>query len=151
MPELRTDLPGGYFTSDDKARMDVDTIHRWLTEESPWARGRTRETVERSIRFALAIGLYAPNGAQAGFARAVTDYTLNARLTDVFILPAHRGRGLATGLVRAVLEHPSVATVRVWSLNTDDAHLLYARFGFASPKQPEGEMEWRRAQPPAAR
>ena len=148
-PELRTELAHGYFTSDDKARMDIDTIHRWFNEESAWARGRTRETVERIIRHALAIGLYAPDGSQAGFARAVTDYTLNARLTDVFILPQHRGRGLATGLVRAVLEHPSVATVKAWTLSTDDAHGLYAKFGFTAPKQPEGEMEWRRPRPPA--
>lgn len=145
MPAIRTALAHGYFTSDDKVLMDVDTIHRWLTEDSAWARGRTRATVERSIAHALAIGLYAPDGTQAGFARAVTDYTLNARLTDVFILPAHRGKGLATGLVRAVLEHPSVATVRAWTLNTDDAHALYAKFGFTAPKQPEGDMEWRPA------
>ena len=148
-PELRTELAHGYFTSDDKARMDIDTIHRWFNEESAWARGRTRETVERTIRYALAIGLYAPDGSQAGFARAVTDYTLNARLTDVFILPQHRGKGLATGLVRAVLEHPSVVTVKAWTLSTDDAHGLYAKFGFTAPKQPEGEMEWRRPRPPA--
>lgn len=149
MTEIRTLLAHGYFTSDDKARMDIDTIHRWLSEESVWARGRTRETVERSIIHALAIGLYTADGAQAGFARAVTDYTLNARLTDVFILPQHRGLSLATGLVRAVLEHPSVATVRAWTLNTDDSHFLYAKFGFTSPKQPEGDMEWRRLRPPA--
>lgn len=148
--EIRTALAGGYFTSDDRARLDVGAIHRWLTEDSAWARGRTRETVERSIRFALAIGLYAPDGTQAGFARAVTDFTLNARLTDVFIMAPHRGRGLAVGLVRAVLEHPSVATVKAWSLNTDDAHGLYAKFGFAAPREPQGEMEWRRSRPPAA-
>jgi GNAT superfamily N-acetyltransferase len=146
---VRTELAGGYFTSDDKSAMDIDTLHRWFTEESAWARGRTRETVIRTIRHALAIGLYAPDSSQAGFARAVTDYTLNARLTDVVILPPHRGRGLATGLVRAVLEHPSVATVKAWTLSTDDAHSLYARFGFTAPKQPEGEMEWRRPRPPA--
>jgi GNAT superfamily N-acetyltransferase len=150
MTEIRTDLAGGYFTSDNKARLDIAVIHRWFTEESAWARGRTRATVERSIRHSLAIGLYAPDGGQAGFARAVTDYTLNARLTDVFILPAHRGRGLAVGLIRAVLEHPEVATVKAWTLSTDDTHFLYAKFGFTAPKQPEGEMEWRRPRPPAA-
>jgi GNAT superfamily N-acetyltransferase len=149
MTEIRTELAGGYFTSDDKARLDIAAIHRWFTEESVWARGRTRATVERSIRLSLAIGLYAPDHTQAGFARAVTDYTLNARLTDVFILPPHRGRGLAVGLVRAVLEHPEVATVKAWTLSTDDSHGLYAKFGFTAPKQPEGEMEWRRPRPPA--
>ncbi len=149
MPDIRTHLAHGYFISDDASLLDIATIHHWFTEESAWARGRSRETVERSIRHSLAIGLYAPDGAQAGFARAVADYTLNARLTDVFILPAHRGRGLAVGLVRAVLEHPDVATVKAWTLSTDDSHGLYAKFGFTAPKQPEGEMEWRRPRPPA--
>ena len=143
MPEQRHTLADGYFTSDDRTRMDVDVIPQFLSQVSAWAQGRTRDTVQRSIDNALAIGLYTPDCAQAGFARAVTDYTLNARLTDVFILPAHRGRGLANGLVRAVLEHPSVATVRAWTLNTDDAHGLYAKFGFVAPRHPEGEMEWR--------
>ncbi len=143
MTDIRTTLAHGYFTSDDKALMNVDIIHRWLTEDSAWARGRSRATVERSIANALAVGLYAPDQTQAGFARAVTDYTLNARLTDVFILPQHRSKGLAVGLVRAVLEHPSVATVRAWTLNTDDAHALYAKFGFTAPRHPQGEMEWR--------
>lgn len=149
-PEQRHTLAGGYFTSDDRTLLDITAIHRFLTEESVWARGRLRETLERSIANSLAIGLYTPHGDQAGFARAVTDYTLNARLTDVFILSPHRGRGLATGLVRAVLEHPAVATVRAWTLNTDDAHGLYAKFGFTAPRQPEGEMEWRRPRPPGA-
>lgn len=150
-PEQRHSLVGGYFTSDDRNLLDIDVIHRWLSEHSAWAKGRLRETVEKSIAHALAIGLYAPDGSQAGFGRAVTDYTLNARLTDVFVLPEHRGRGLATGLVRAVLYHPAVTTVRAWSLNTDDAHGLYARFGFTAPRHPEGEMEWRPQQPPAVR
>lgn len=106
--------------------------------------------MERSIRFAHAIGLYAPDGSQAGFARAVTDYTLNARLTDAFILPAYRGRGLAIGLVGAVLEQLAVATVRAWTFSTDDAHDLYAKFGFIVPEKRPGETEWRRSSPPAA-
>lgn len=67
----------------------------------------------------------------------------------MFILPGHRGKGLATDLVRAVLDDPSVATVKAWTLSTDDTHFLYAKFGFTAPKQPEGDMEWRRPRPPA--
>lgn len=51
--------------------------------------------------------------------------------------------------MRAVLEHPSVATVKAWTLSTDDTHFLYTKFGFTAPKQPEGDMEWRRPRPPA--
>ena len=30
--------PGGYALSTDPARLDVTTIHRWLSEESYWAK-----------------------------------------------------------------------------------------------------------------
>ncbi len=142
--EQRSDLAGGYFTSDAKARIDLDVLHRFLSEESTWARGRSRAIVEKSLERSLAIGLYAPDGSMAGFARAVTDFATSARLCDVFVLRAHRGQGLSIGLVRATLEHPSLATVVAWTLTTEDMHILYAKFGFAPLVDPSKTMAWRR-------
>jgi GNAT superfamily N-acetyltransferase len=67
-----------------------------------------------------------------GFARAVSDGMSLAYLADVFVLPEHRGRGLGTGLVAAMIEDGPGAGFR-WMLHTADAHALYARFGFANP------------------
>jgi hypothetical protein len=44
---MRRALAGGYELDDDPARVDVDAVHRYLSEESYWAAGRSRETVER--------------------------------------------------------------------------------------------------------
>ena len=120
----------GYTISDDPARVDVDAVHRYLHDESYWARGVPRDVVERSIAGSLPFGLYAPDGSLAGFARVVTDRATYGYLADVFTLDAHRGSGLGVWLVEVVLSHPELQGLRRWVLFTEDAHGLYERFGF---------------------
>jgi len=118
-----------YEISTDPARLDRDLIHRFLSEESYWARGRGRDVTERSIDGSLPFGAYRA-GEQVGFARVVTDGTTFAWLADVFVVRPHRGRGLGKRLVQTVLEHPELRSVYRWVLGTADAHELYRRFGF---------------------
>lgn len=118
-----------YTISCERARLDVDVIHEFLSGESYWANGRSRESVERSIQNSLPFGLY-KDAQQVGFARAVTDYTTFAWLADVFVLDSERGRGLGVWLVETVLSHPHLQLLRRWILATRDAHELYRRFGF---------------------
>jgi GNAT superfamily N-acetyltransferase len=129
----------GYEISTDPARLDLDVIHGFL-RETYWAKGTTRATVERSIANSIPFGLYAPDGAQAGFARVVTDRAVFAYLGDVFVLPEHRGRGLGVWLVETVLAHPDLQGLRRFHLATADAHGLYARFGFR-PSDPARMMD----------
>ena len=129
----------GYEISTDPARLDLDVIHGFL-RTAYWSAGVPRAVVERSVAHSLNFGLYAPDGGQAGFARAVTDRAVFAYLGDVFVLPEHRGRGLGVWLVQTVLEHPDLQGLRRISLATGDAHGLYARFGFGPPAQPEVHM-----------
>ena len=138
------DLPGGFGISDDAGRLDLDMVHRYLTEQSYWAHGRTRATVERSVANSLCLGLYAPDGTQIGFARAITDRAVHAHLADVFVTAAYRGRGLGQALVAALLDHPELRTVPSWTLSTRDAQGLYARFGFVVHPAPQTQMVWRR-------
>src|SRR5215210_7672455 len=96
-----------YTVSDDRARLDLGVIHEYLSGASYWARGRTRERVERSVENSLPFGLYR-DGRQVGFARVVTDYATFAWLADVFVLDAERGRGLGVWLVECVMAHPEL-------------------------------------------
>ncbi len=96
--------------------------------------------LERGIANSLPFGLYAPDGSQAGFARAITDRATYAYLGDVFVGDGHRGRGLGKFLVRCVLAHPELRGLRRWALATADAHGLYRRFGFDAPGQPAMHM-----------
>jgi GNAT superfamily N-acetyltransferase len=133
-------LPDGYVVHDDAAMFDVDVIHRYIAEESYWGRARTRAVTQAAIAGSLCVGLFTPDGVQAGFARAVTDRATMAHLSDVFVLAAHRGHGHGQALVEALLFHPELRTVRRWSLSTSDAHSLYARYGFGPISEPQKQM-----------
>jgi GNAT superfamily N-acetyltransferase len=123
---------GNYWISTDRERLDLALIHDFLSGSSYWAKGRSRERVERAIRHSVPFGLYHDLN-QAGFARVVTDYVTFALLADVFVLPAHRGQGLGVWLVQTVTSQPEFEGVRRWHLGTRDAHGLYRRFGFVEP------------------
>ena len=123
-----------YTLSDDRARLDLDAIHGFLVR-SYWAPGIPRETVARAIENSLCCGVYLGE-TQVGFARLVTDRATFAYLADVFVLEAHRGRGLSRALMELVVSHPEVQGLRRWLLATRDAHGLYRKFGFVDLANP---------------
>ena len=131
---------GDYAISTDPARLDLETIHSYLSGSSYWAQGRPMEVVRRSIENSLCFGLYW-RGRQVGFARVITDRATFAWLADVFVLDEERGRGLSKWLMETILAHPRLQGLRRWVLATKDAHSLYSRFGFAPLKRPERWME----------
>ena len=129
---MRRDLGGGYELDDDPGLIDRDAVHRYLSEESYWARGRTREVQDELIDVAArVVGLYR-EGEQVGFTRTLSDGHAQSYLADVYVLEEHRGRGLGVELVRFSVDEGPVAHTK-WFLHTEDAHDLYRRFGFAEP------------------
>lgn len=133
---------GGYLISTDKGRLDLGTVQKYLAESSYWARGRSRQTMASAVEHSLCFGLYAPGGAQAGFARVVTDLATFAWLCDVFVLEPHRGKGLGKWLVETIVGHPQLANLKRILLATQDAHGLYRRYGgFQALRSPERWME----------
>jgi GNAT superfamily N-acetyltransferase len=131
---VRRHLAAGYELDDDPARIDVDAVHDYLANQSYWAEGRPRNTVERLVREATrVVGLY-HEGRQVGFARAFSDGVALAYLADVYVLPEHRGRGLGVELVREIVENGPLAKVK-WILHTRDAHELYRKAGFGPPSE----------------
>lgn len=120
----------GYELDDDPARIDVEAVWRYLSLESYWAKGRSREMMEELVRSATrVVGLYAPGGEMVGFGRAVSDGHTIAHLADVYVLDEHRRRGLGAQLVRRMVEESSLRHLR-WTLRTTNAHDHYRRFGF---------------------
>lgn len=130
-----------YTISTDKSRLDVAMIHRFLSQESYWAKNITRELVERSIANSICFGAYDDGHSLVGFARVVTDSATFAYVGDVFVLTAHRGRGLSKQLMQAIVEHPQLQGLRRWHLLTRDAHALYRHVGFHPLELPERHME----------
>lgn len=115
-------------------------IHRFLSQETYWAKNIPYDTVKKSIDNSLAFGIY-ENDSQAGFARVITDYSTFAYLADVFVIPSHRGKGLSKMLVKFIMEHPELQGLRRWMLATADAHGLYNQFGWYTVTTPEKWME----------
>jgi GNAT superfamily N-acetyltransferase len=126
--------------SNDNNRLDVSMIHAFLANESYWVPGISRQSVEKSIDNSLCFGAYSWD-RQVAFARVVTDYVRFAHLLDVFVLKEFRGRGLGKRLMNSILSHPELRTIMRFTLGTQDAHGLYAQFGFTAPANPERQME----------
>lgn len=135
-PSLRR---GALSLSTDRTKLDRAMIHEFLSG-SYWAKGIPREVVDRSIENAIDFGVY-DGRRQVGFARVITDRATFAYLSDVFILDSHRGRGLGTCLMEAVLQHPDLQGLRRWMLATQDAHPLYRKAGFTGLAHPDRFME----------
>jgi len=128
-----------YTVSTDPARLDLAAVHRYLAA-SYWSPGLPMDVLARAVAGSLCFGLY--RGAeQVGFARVITDRATFAYLCDVYVLDAHRGRGLGRWLLEAVVGHPALQGLRRFVLVTRDAHRLYQRFGFRPLARPEGYLE----------
>lgn len=128
-------MTSNYHISKDKEKLDIDFIHDYLSKESYWAGGRTREKVLLTIANSVCYGLYDLDQKQVGFARVITDYVVFAWLMDVFIASSHQDQGLGSMLVAHILADDAFAAVGGFGLRTEDAHGLYKKFGFdAIPK-----------------
>jgi GNAT superfamily N-acetyltransferase len=128
-----------FLISTDKNKLNITAIHHYLSAESYWAKNIPLDKVQRCIEHSFCFGVY-KNNEQVGFARLITDYSTYAYLADVFILNDYRGLGLSKWLMQFITTNPEVQGLRRWSLATQDAHGLYAKFGFVPPEKPERLM-----------
>ncbi|MFT9847747.1 GNAT family N-acetyltransferase [Aneurinibacillus sp. REN35] len=135
----------GFVISTDKRHLDTEMIWRFLAEESYWASGIPRELVATAIEHSiLCYGIYEGDPSttaakQVGFARVVSDFTRFSWLADVFVLPKYRGSGLSKWMLSLIVAHPKVKGTS-FMLATNDAHGLYAQYGFAPLDKIENRM-----------
>jgi hypothetical protein len=125
-------LADEFVLDDDPDRIDRAAVHAFLSG-TYWALGRDRAVMDDLIATAArVVGLYAPDGRQMGFARAVSDIHTVSYLADVYVLDEVRGRGIGLELVRFTVDGGSLGPTK-WLLHTRDMHRLYAKLGFATP------------------
>lgn len=132
--------------STDPARLDIPRIHRYLAEESYWARNIPRDLLKKALANSRCYGIY-QDATLVGFGRLITDYATFAYVGDVFVLQSHRGQGLSKWLVECMLADPEVQGLRNWTLYTKDAQDLYGRFGFRNPENPADVMTIKKKDP----
>jgi GNAT superfamily N-acetyltransferase len=130
---------GEYRLTDCRTDMDATAIHAYL-QRSYWAEGIPLRIVERAIDHSLCFGAFR-DAQQVGFARVISDLTTFAYLADVYVLEAHRGRGLSKWMMNIIRAYPDLQGLRRWMLATRDAHGLYRQSGFSALLHPEWMME----------
>jgi GNAT superfamily N-acetyltransferase len=136
---------GTIVVTTDRSRLDLDVIHGFLTT-AYWSKGVPRETVARSMEHSLCFGAF-DGDRQVGFARVISDRTTFAYICDVFALESYRKRGVGKSLMAAIMAHPELQGLRLWTLFTRDAHGLYRQFGFGAPAHPERLMQIHNSDP----
>lgn len=134
-------MPLTFTFSTDVAQIDRDLVHHWLSDQSYWAQGRTRETQDAAIDASRNYCILDEDGRQVAYARVVTDGVTFAWLCDVFVDEAARGHGLGKMLVEGVIDDlQNASTVKRIVLATSTADGLYARYGFAESPGPNRYM-----------
>lgn len=129
-----------YTISTDINKLDILSIHEFLSNETDWSYGIPLDTLGTSIENSLNFGLYY-NNKQIGYARVISDYSTIAYVGDVYVLKEFRGKGLSKWLINEIMEHPNLQGLRRWILITDTAEWLYKKFGFKSLPNPKFYME----------
>lgn len=127
-----------YAISTDNERINLTTVYQFL-KSTYWAKDRTLQQIENSIKNSLCFGMYEQEN-QIGFARVITDYTTFGYLADVFILPPYQKQGLGIWLLDTIFNMEELSSITSWVLLTNDAHKLYERVGFVEFPYPERVM-----------
>jgi len=126
--------------STDKAKLDLDAIHEFLSTQAYWCINIPKEKVQTAIDNSLCFGVYQEK-KQIGFARIISDFSTIAYLGDVYVLKEYRGKGLSKWLMETVMAYSHLQGLRRWILLTADAHSLYRQFGWTDIADPTKWME----------
>ena len=69
----------------DPERLDIDFIYDFLSRKSYWTLGRTRENVERCMRYSLCFGMFSTDVRRIGFSMVVLDCAIFPWVCNAFI------------------------------------------------------------------
>ncbi|OLS23465.1 MAG: hypothetical protein HeimC2_26690 [Candidatus Heimdallarchaeota archaeon LC_2] len=123
-----------YIITNDKGKINISILHKYLSEVSYWSRGIPFEIVKKAVENSICFSLLSPSGEFVGFARMITDSATFGYLADVFVLDEHKGKGLGKWLIEIIMSYPEFRMLRNWFLYTKDAHSLYEKFGWQKIK-----------------
>ena len=131
---------GKVIIKEGKENMDVILIHKYLSEESYWAKGISYNFVDHSLTNSFNVGAFIDD-QQVGFGRVITDYYTFGWLADFFVLEAYQRKGISKKILSYIGYQPWYVRLRRVMLNTSTAHGLYRQFAFGDLKNPSYIME----------
>lgn len=118
-----------FVLSDDPTRYQIDDVIE-LLQPAQWLSEEPADVIRKSLEHTHVYVLLAPDGSLAGCVTILSDEVFNARLSNLYVVEAHRGRGLGRWIMSTLLYASRFRAVRTWQLVADDAQSLYRRFGF---------------------
>jgi GNAT superfamily N-acetyltransferase len=131
---------GKVLIKEGKENMDIGVIHKFLSEQSYWAKGISYHFVDNSLTNSFNVGAFV-DGQQVGFGRVITDYYTFGWLADFFVLEEYREQGISKMMLSYLFDQPWYNRLRRVMLNTSSAQGLYRRFAFGDLENPTYIME----------
>lgn len=128
--------------SNNVGEFDFDAIHRFLANDSYWAKGIAKDVVLKSFENSLSFGGFVGE-KQVAFGRVVTDLATFGYIRDVVVFPDFRGKGYGKLMVEAIIQRLKNEGVPAMMLGTADAHSLYTKYGFNLVGDSPNLMVWR--------
>lgn len=132
---VSSEEPAAYSFSADQSRIDPDWVHRMLAQ-TYWASDRTREIQDAANKGSRCYGVYDAAGNQVAFGRVVSDFAAFAWLCDVVVDPGVRGQGVGELLISGIVADLAPYRIGRVLLATEDAHGLYAKYGWEPLSSP---------------
>ena len=134
-----------FLLSTDPKKIQIDRVHRYLSEESYWCVKIPKKTVIKAIENSLCFSVFQVDQndqlLQVAFCRVVTDFATFGWVCDVYVEKEFRGFGLSKWMVKEIVDHPDLQGLRRLCLATVSAHKLYEKYGFKVTQTPGSWME----------
>jgi len=116
-----------------------------LYQNEWWTRGRTLEATRTMLLHTdLLFGICERDtGRLVAFARVLTDRAFKGFVFDLIVAPEQRAKGLGSRLVRRIVEHPDLRSVRHIELACrPELTAYYGRLGFTTDVGGINLMRW---------